>query len=75
MLGEHCDGVTKAASALRKRNLIGYCRGKITIIDRNGLEAASCGLHGRQGGLRQSAGIVCIWCRLKLGNNSSEPSK
>ncbi len=42
MLGANRKSVTLAALSMQKAGLISYRRGKITIIDRAGLEKASC---------------------------------
>lgn len=42
MLGVHRPRVNRIAGTLQKAGLIRYVRGRITVLDREGLEAAAC---------------------------------
>jgi CRP-like cAMP-binding protein len=46
MLGVHRPSVSVAASALQRQGLISYTRGRVTVHDRPGLEAAACDCYG-----------------------------
>jgi CRP-like cAMP-binding protein len=50
MLGVRRAGITRAAVALRKRNLIEYSRGLLTVIDGKGLERAACSCYATLNG-------------------------
>jgi CRP-like cAMP-binding protein len=45
MLGVHRPAVTLAAGVLQRAGLIRYTRGRVTVLDRAGLEVASCACY------------------------------
>jgi CRP-like cAMP-binding protein len=45
MLGVRRVGITAAAGSLQRAGLIEYHRGKVTVLDRRGLEAAACACY------------------------------
>jgi CRP-like cAMP-binding protein len=46
MLGVRREGVTAAAGKLQKNGIISYRRGRISIVDREGLEERACECYG-----------------------------
>jgi CRP-like cAMP-binding protein len=46
MLGVHRPAVSVAAGALSTAGLIRYSRGKVTVVNREGLESAACECYG-----------------------------
>jgi len=45
MLGVRRVGITLAAGVLQRSGLIEYSRGRLTVLDRNGLEEAACSCY------------------------------
>lgn len=45
MLGVRREGVTEAALALQRAGLIEYRRGRVTVLDRSGIQQRSCECH------------------------------
>lgn len=54
MLGVRRASVTEALGSLEKRNFIRAARGRLTVIDRGGLESVACACHGIIGGAVRS---------------------
>jgi CRP-like cAMP-binding protein len=46
MLGVHRPSVTNVVGDLQKQGLINYGRGRVTLLDRDGLMKASCECYG-----------------------------
>jgi len=58
MLGVRREGVTEAASALKRRKLIGYSRGKIQILDVKRLMTSSCSCYRTVNTVYQHAALA-----------------
>ncbi len=54
MLGVRRAGVTEAAQGLKKRKLVEYSRGVISVLDGPGLESASCSCYVKPDAVRSS---------------------
>lgn len=50
ILGVQRSAVTIAAGELRRNGIIAYSRGRVSVLDRSALEAASCGCYVPPGG-------------------------
>lgn len=45
MLGVRREGITEAAGAMQEKGFIEYRRGKVTVLDRKGLESVACSCY------------------------------
>jgi CRP-like cAMP-binding protein len=68
MLAVRRAGVSEAAGALQRAGLIRYTRGRVTVVDRAGLEAASCECYGSIRAQRQRLlGAYTDSCATEIG--------
>jgi len=58
MLGVRRSGVTTAAGSLQARHLIAYTRGQVSILDRAGLELATCDCYHAVRGIRRNPQVA-----------------
>jgi CRP-like cAMP-binding protein len=65
MLGVRREGVTEAALALQRAGLIEYRRGRVSVLDRPGIEQRACECH---------AVVKAEYDRL-LGDDTAEPGR
>jgi CRP-like cAMP-binding protein len=57
MLGVRRVGITAAAGALQRAGLVEYRRGEVVVLNRRGLEAASCGCYAAD--RKSYANLLC----------------
>jgi CRP-like cAMP-binding protein len=63
MLGVRRVGITTAAGVLQRSGLIDYHRGEVTVLDREGLEAAACSCYASD--QKAYAGLIGRWTQSK----------
>ncbi len=60
LLGVRRSGVSTAAGVLQGRELIGYTRGRVVILDRAGLERAACACYGQERDEVAAVGVAAV---------------